>query len=109
MHRRLYPRIAGELRAIARRADLVVVECDKKIHREYAFTGELRSVQGRGGTDLRPVFESAVLARHRVDGVVYFTDGQGEFPSQAPLTKTLWVLSGERPFACPWGARVNMP
>lgn len=108
MPEELYPRIAGELRAIARRADLVIAECDKRIHREYTFTGELRSVQGRGGTDFRPVFDPAVLARHRVDGVVYFTDGRGEFPDQAPITKTLWVLSGKRPFACPWGARVYM-
>ena len=39
------------------------------------------------------------------DGVVYFTDGQGPFPAQPPAVPTLWVLSKEEPFACPWGAR----
>ncbi|MEO6597500.1 MAG: VWA-like domain-containing protein [Planctomycetota bacterium] len=108
MDKGLFPRIAGELSAMARRADLVIVECDSTIQREYAFRGELQSVRGRGDTDLRPVFEPEVRARHRVDGVVYFTDGGGPFPAANPGIKTLWVLSGDRPFECEWGARVYM-
>lgn len=104
----LFPRIAGELQAMARSAELVIVECDRRIHREYAFRGALETVVGRGGTDLRPVFAPDVLARHRADGVVYFTDGNGPFPEAAPRIRTLWVLTGESPFACPWGARVRM-
>lgn len=108
MDKGLFPRIAGELSAMARRAELVIVECDEKIQREYPFRGKLESVKGRGDTDLRPVFEPEVRLRLRVDGVVYFTDGQGPFPAANPGVKTLWVLSGGRPFGCAWGRRVHM-
>jgi predicted metal-dependent peptidase len=102
----LFPRIAAELSGLARRADVVVVECDAAIQREYAFTGVLENVRGRGGTDLRPVFASDVLARHRPDCVVYFTDGEGPFPAQNPGVHTLWVLTSRRAFACRWGHRL---
>src|SRR3712207_8113548 len=56
----------------------------------------LRDVAGRGGTDLRPVFEAEFLAEHRPDGVIYFTDGQGPYPQEDPGVKALWVLTKDR-------------
>jgi predicted metal-dependent peptidase len=104
----LFPRIGDELRAIARRADLVIVECDNEIRREYPYENELKSVRGRGGTDLCRVFEPECLDRHRPDGIVYFTDGDGPYPDRNPGLRTLWVLTTGEEFACTWGARVHM-
>jgi predicted metal-dependent peptidase len=104
----LFPRIAAELVGIARTANLWIVECDSTIQREYAFDGSLRVVHGRGGTDLRPVFARDVLGRLAPDAVVYFTDGEGAYPSVDPGVRTLWVLNGKKPFHCGFGQRVHM-
>jgi predicted metal-dependent peptidase len=101
--------VAGELQHIARLAELTVAHCDVRIHRVHRFEGELPEIQGRGGTNLCPPFESEFLAQHRPDGIVYFTDGEGPFPPEDPGVPTLWVLTRPVSFACPWGRRVNLP
>jgi len=100
--------IARQLVDMAEHARLTVVECDVEITRVAAFEGVLRSVKGRGGTDLRPVFEPEVLAQHGRDGVVYFTDGQGPFPEVAPPVPVLWALTKPLDFRCPWGERAKL-
>jgi predicted metal-dependent peptidase len=96
--------IAGELKRLGKElAQFTVVECDAIVHRVYPFEGTFADAAGRGGTDLRPVFESVFLAEHRPDGVVYFTDGEGPYPEHPPGVPTLWVLTKDRPFRCPWG------
>jgi hypothetical protein len=100
--------IAGELRQLGRLARFTVVECDTIIHRVYPFEGQFADAAGRGGTDLRPVFEPEFLAEHRPDGVVYFTDGEGPYHVQPPGVSTLWVLTKDWPFRCPWGQQTLM-
>ena len=100
--------IARQLRPISELARVVVVECDATIARAYPFTGSIDRVKGRGGTDLRPVFEPGVLRRWRADGVVYFTDGQGPHPEHAPPIPVLWMLTKPGDFACPWGERARL-
>jgi predicted metal-dependent peptidase len=95
--------IAGELKRLGTQARFTVAECDAMIHRVYPFAGTFADAAGRGGTDLRPVFEPAFLAEHRFDGVVYFTDGEGPYPEHPPGVPTLWVLTKDGPFRCPWG------
>jgi predicted metal-dependent peptidase len=97
--------IARQLRPMSELAQLVIAECDSAIARVYPFHGVITSVKGRGGTDLRPVFAPAFLSRHRADGVVYFTDGQGPFPDHPPKVPVIWMLTKPEGFACPWGAR----
>lgn len=97
--------IAKQLRPMSELAQLVIAECDAKVTRTYPFRGLISSVKGRGGTDLRPVFQPNVLARHGADGVVYFTDGEGPFPDQEPKVPVLWMLTKPSDFACPWGDR----
>lgn len=56
---------------------------------------ELPQPVGGGGTDFRPFFQ-AVMNEHDEGhpGVcVYFTDGYGTFPTEAPFLPVLWVLS----------------
>ena len=88
-------------------ARVTVVECDAAIQRVYPLRRGVMDVQGRGGTDLRPVFEPEFLARHRPDGVIYFTDGEGPYPERDPGVPTLWILFGPGPFQCPWGRQVR--
>jgi len=98
--------IARQLVPMSEHARLIIAECDTAIARTYPFTGHVSELQGRGGTDLRPVFESAFLRSHQVDGVVYFTDGKGPTPDQPPHVPVLWVLTSPDDFACAWGRRV---
>lgn len=86
-------------------AELTIVECDARIQRIYRFTGRIDNVRGRGGTDLRPPFDPSILERYGPDGIVYFTDGLGPVPPRDPGVKTLWVLTRDGNFHCPWGTR----
>lgn len=77
--------------------EITIIECDSEIRRVY----NVKSVKDlkdriniRGGTRFTPVFEYA--NHHKVNLLVYFTDGLGE---EKLLTipkgyKTLWVISG---------------
>jgi len=100
--------IAKQLRSLRDHVEFTVVECDTMIHRVYPFEDRLKDVAGRGGTDLRPVFDDAFLNEHDVDGVIYFTDGEGPYPIDDPGTKTLWVLTKPWDFGCEWGQRAFM-
>lgn len=101
--------IARELRPMSEVARLVIVECDVAVRRVAPFDGTLRSITGRGGTDLRPVFEPALRKAHRAHGIVYFTDGQGPFPEAPPDVPVLFILTKPDAFACPWGTRAIFP
>ena len=100
--------VARQLAALSEHARVTVVECDTEITRCYAFTGMLEDVAGRGGTDLRPVFDDAFLAAHPTNGIVYFTDGAGPCPAHAPRLPVLWVLTKPNEFPCPWGERAKL-
>jgi len=100
--------IARQLRPMSELAQLTIVECDVSITRSYAFRGLIDQVKGRGGTDLRPVFEPAFLRARAADGVVYFTDGEGPYPDQPPTIPVLWMLTKPSAFRCPWGQRARL-
>lgn len=102
--------IARHLQLLHALAAITIVECDVVIQRVYPFQGKLNAVQGRGGTDLRPVFADEMLRQYRPDGIVYFTDGYGPYPEEAPAVPTLWVLTvdpEQHPFDCPWGEKAH--
>ena len=58
----------------------------------YPLREDIREVHGRGGTDLRPPFEPAFLRQHNPDVLVYFTDGNGPAPDQAPPLPVICLL-----------------
>lgn len=101
-------RVARELGALARVARLTVVECDAAVLRVYGLGARVEGFVGGGDTDFAPVFEHARRDGGRHDGVVYFTDGKGEFPTGALPLPTLWVLTHEDPFDAPDGAVVRL-
>jgi predicted metal-dependent peptidase len=112
--------IAAELRVMSRSYDVSVVEFDAAIQRRYrlgpshppsANGDPLTTMQGRGGTDFRPVFEQPTLAWAadgcELSGVVVFTDGHGDAPRHPPRERVIWILTGAgacRPAL--WGAHV---
>jgi len=100
--------IARQLMALSERAHVIVAECDASVARVYPFAGHLEKVMGRGGTDLRPVFAPSILGAHDVDGVVYFTDGDGPFAVEPPPVPTLWILTKPGAFTCPWGQKARL-
>lgn len=101
--------IARQLVLLSERAQLTIAECDVEVARVYPFAGKIADVMGRGGTDLRPVFEPSLLGSLDADGVVYFTDGLGPTPHEPPAVPTLWVLTKLQGFHCKWGERAVMP
>ena len=56
------------------------------------------SLKGFGGTDFRPVFKYvdeifASSQKNEVNGLIYFTDGDGIYPKQMPKFKSLFVIN----------------
>lgn len=90
------------------RFHVMLVQCDEQIHEkvsvhtreEFArYAGSL-TVKGLGGTDFRPVFqmmeEEIKSGRLAPDSaLLYFTDGDGEYPEEKPAWETAFVLFGE--------------
>ena len=100
--------IARQLVLLGERAHVTIAECDVSVARIYAFNGRIENVVGRGGTDLRAVFAPSLLGAHDVDGVVYFTDGDGPYSKEPPPVPTLWVLTKPQAFRCPWGEKARL-
>ncbi|MEA2327812.1 MAG: hypothetical protein QOE68_2771 [Thermoanaerobaculia bacterium] len=101
--------INGELVMLARLHDVTVVQCDDRIRSVAPFTGQIARIIGRGSTDFRPPLERDFLADRSAEVVVYFCDGQGPAPSQAPRVPVIWAITaaGRRPAA--WGHMIRLP
>lgn len=99
-----------ELIEMARHAKLLIVECDESIQKIHNYSSALDAVHGGGGTDLRPPLRAALLAEHRPDVIVYFTDGFADtkVPGVQPNTQVIWCLTpgGVRPAS--WGKVIQL-
>jgi len=62
--------------------------------------------QGGGGTRFTPVFDWVETQDRRPDLLVYFTDGEGEFPRSEPDYPVLWLIKGKA--KVPWGQRAQL-
>ncbi|OHC68352.1 MAG: hypothetical protein A3H93_15210 [Rhodocyclales bacterium RIFCSPLOWO2_02_FULL_63_24] len=65
-----------------------------------------RQFEGGGGTAFAPVFEWIAREAAHPDALVYFTDGEAEFPKLAPHYPVLWLIKGKAPV--PWGRRIQL-
>ena len=87
------------------RMKVYIVQCDcfiqkvDVIHSEEEWREYSRNVkiQGRGGTDFRPVFELIRQEKERKElknlrALIYFTDGDGIYPGQKPDYETAFVF-----------------
>ena len=106
-------RFLGEVRALlAVQPNLrpAVCVCDAAVQIwEAQWAGIVASlpVTGGGGTDFRPVFDEVRRRRLHPASLVFFTDGDGAYPEQAPPYPVLWVLTSDYPI--PWGHKLLLP
>jgi predicted metal-dependent peptidase len=107
--------VQGILR-IVRSYELHLVPCDARTNAEYIrvlteYDSELPTEYGGGGgTDFRPVFKYAEENGIRPDFMVYFTDGEGAFPEEAPEYPVIWCVTanGAQSSAFPFGTVIRM-
>lgn len=106
------------------RVNIRIIQCDAAIQEERIATNaeEFRNlsgdftVKGFGGTDFRPVFHHVdQLIRDggisRLKGLIYFTDGFGEFPAAPPDYEVAFVFvesAGKERYVPPWAMKVIM-
>ena len=88
---------------------VLVVLCDAAVHGSFEYKGKVPAkLGGGGGTAFDPVFQWLLdNRRHRVDGCVYLTDGQGPAPKIKPPCPVLWVLTHETP-GLPFGRSISI-
>ena len=92
------------------------VQEDKKITSQEDFDEYLKTMQirGLGGTDFRPVFEYVETLRKNKEftnlkGLIYFTDGYGDFPARKPDYDTAFVFIDDEynnPDVPPWAIKL---
>ena len=115
--------ILKESEDYTREVNIHIIQCDNKVQADTKIT-DLRQVdkfmegfhiRGFGGTDFRPVFDYVEQLKVRGDltelqGMVYFTDGLGQFPEKMPDYDVMFVFmdDGEPtpPSVPPWASRV---
>ncbi len=61
---------------------------------------------GGGGTRFTPVFDWLKGRDGKPDLLVYFTDGNGEFPKTEPPYPVIWLIKGKS--QVPWGQRIQL-
>jgi hypothetical protein len=101
--------IATELRFLARRRRVIVVQCDDVVQSVERFTGRIDRCTGRGGTDFRPVFEPSLLRRTKADVVIVFSDGYGPAPKEPPRVPVIWALTTPCQPPATWGDIIRLP
>ena len=63
-------------------------------------------LRGGGGTDFKPAFAWATEQHLHPDLMLYFTDGDGEFPARPPEYPVIWLVKGKG--KVPWGERIQL-
>jgi len=91
----------SELRGILQaypHMQVYLVTCDAQVWAFDALTSQdpvPTEIQGRGGTDFRPVFDEIERRGLSPSAAVFLTDGMGDYPDDAPSYPVLWVLTPE--------------
>ena len=95
------------------RARVTLIACDSEMSVDCPWVFEPwdefrlpKSIKGGGGTRFTPVFDWAYQQDKTPDILVYFTDGEGEFPKIEPTFDVLWLVKGKK--KVPWGQRVQL-
>ena len=98
INRKLHERFMEEIKLIKRMFKIKIryIQCDDEIQQDMKFerytdVNKIR-IKGGGGTDFRPVFKLIEDKHYNPNAILYFTDGQGDYPEMSKYN-TLWVLS----------------
>lgn len=86
--------------------EIHIIQCDSQIKdvRIIHNPDELEeytqnlSLKGFGGTDFRPVFQYVdeiynFSKQNEINGLIYFTDGEGVYPKQMPKFKSVFIIN----------------
>lgn len=97
--------VLSETESYFRKVHIHLIQCDDKVQSDVVITEpeELKDymehfeIKGLGGTDFRPAFEyvNGLRASRKIGnlrGLIYFTDGKGIYPVQAPPYDTAFVF-----------------
>lgn len=100
------------------KVNIHIIQCDadiqedKKITSQEDFDEYLKTmrIRGLGGTDFRPVFKYVEALRKNKEftnlkGLIYFTDGYGDFPARKPDYDTAFIFIDDEynnPDVPPW-------
>lgn len=107
------------------KVNIYVIQCDTEVKDAALITCqedfdrymEKLELKGLGGTDLRPVFDYVDMLIEKgkltdLKGMIYFTDGQGEFPPKKPKYDTAFAFirsyydRSEPPAVPPWAIKL---
>ena len=94
----LHKRFMQEIKLIQRMFKIKIryIQCDAYIQSNFEFKRYTNinkiPILGCGGTDFRPVFKLIEEKHYNPNAILYFTDGQGNYPNTSKYN-TLWVLS----------------
>ncbi len=88
--------------------EILLLQCDTRVIDEQVIhTGESLpdnyTFKGRGGTDFRPAFER-LEEENDLDGIIFFTDGMGDYPEKEPYVPVLWALVQD--YDVPFGEKI---
>lgn len=98
INRTLHKRFMEEIKLIKRMFKIKIryIQCDDEIQQDMKFERYTDvnkiHIKGGGGTDFRPVFDLIEKKHYNPNAILYFTDGQGDYPESSKYN-TLWVLS----------------
>ena len=87
------------LMSLIQNYQIELLVCDEKIRsHETFYSGDTLEcdVKGGAGTDFRPVFEFCESEFDEVKLLLYFTDLDGRFPTQAPSYDVKWISPKEK-------------
>lgn len=110
--------------AFSAQMSITIIQCDAEItdvtvikkRKEFDRYLDNLEIKGLGGTDFRPVFayiEQALENKefHNLGGLIYFTDGQGTYPTRAPDYNVAFAFVDEIPEEPPvpaWAIKVQL-
>ena len=114
---RFFSEMLGIIQSVCQQYEITMIECDCAIQNvqiltEFSRAGNLRwKCHGMGGTDFNPVFDYVHDKGLVPDVMVFFTDGMGNAPDEAPDYPVIWCLPDAdgmtRP--CDWGKEIRIP
>ncbi len=102
--------ILRETDCFFRKVNIHIIQCDDRLRSDVVITSLRQmedyikglTIKGKGGTDFRPAFEyvnslCAQGAFTKLKGLLYFTDGKGIYPVNAPVYDTAFLFIGDWP------------
>lgn len=111
------PRFLGELVGLLTsfgRYELRLLMCDARVHSDIRYDDSnpldphSLSFDGGGGTSFTPVFDYLAKEQEQPAALIFFTDGCGDAPLNAPDYPVLWAICAQGRMPCDWGEMIQL-